>query len=282
VTRETRVTAATGGQLPDDFLSGASGQVQGIRATARALLADAVCDAVRWARLEPWRLRRAAATLPRRRVLVLAIEHDNAPNVLAAARAELESSRHDVTFVGTTVGGRGKFENLNALLERHPPERHDWLLVVDDDVILPSGFLDAFLFLAEHFDLALAQPAHRWRSHAAWSITRRRPGRVVRETAFVEIGPLTALRSVTFSRLLPFPPLRTGWGLDVHWSAVGRERGWKLGIVDATPIRHDLRPIATSYDRAPAIAEARDFLSGRPYTPASQAQRALAEHRGWR
>ncbi len=276
------MTPVTGVQLPDDFLSGTSGQVQGTRATARALLADAVCDSVRWARLEPWRLRRAAAALPRRRVLVLGIEHADAPNVLAAARAELTGSRHDVTFVGTTVGGRGKFENLNALLDHHPPDGYDWLLVVDDDVVLPSGFLAAFLFLAERFDLALAQPAHRWRSHAAWAITRRRPGRVVRETAFVEIGPLTALRSVTFSQLLPFPPLRTGWGLDVHWSAVARDHGWRLGVVDATPIRHDLRPIASTYDRAPAIIEARDFLNGRPYTPASEAQRALAEHRGWR
>ena len=65
----------------------------------------------------------------------------------------------------------------------HPPRRHDWLLVVDDDVELPRGFLDRFLFLCERFSLALAQPAHRLDSHAAWPVTRRRAGSVVRETA---------------------------------------------------------------------------------------------------
>ena len=72
------------------------------------------------------------------------------------------------------------------------PSDYDWLLVVDDDVVLPRGFLDEFVFLAERFDLSLAQPAHRHRSHAAWEVTRRRPFSVVRETGFVEIGPVTA------------------------------------------------------------------------------------------
>ena len=40
-------------------------------------------------------------------------------------------------------GERGKFENLNALLAAHPPAAYDWLLVIDDDVALPRGFLDA-------------------------------------------------------------------------------------------------------------------------------------------
>ena len=97
---------------------------------------------------------------------------------------------------------------------------HDWLLVIDDDVALPRGFLDAFVFLAERFQLRLAQPAHRAHSHAAWQITRRRPQAVVRETRFVEIGPVVAFHHVTFEALLPFPPLRFGWGLDQHWSAL--------------------------------------------------------------
>ena len=72
--------------------------------------------------------------------------------------------------------GRGKFENLNLLLAAHPADGHDWLLVIDDDVELPRGFLDRFLFLCERFSLALAQPAHRLHSHAAWPVTRRRRG----------------------------------------------------------------------------------------------------------
>ncbi len=153
--------------------------------------------------------------------------------------------------------------------------------MVDDDVALPSGFLDTFLFLAERFDFQIAQPAHRHRSHAAWQITRRRRGCVARQTAYVEIGPVTAFHRTTFDALLPFPPLRFGWGLDLHWSALAREHRWREGIIDATPIRHGLRRIAASYDRGDAVAEARAFLAERPYTSARDAQHTLARHRSW-
>ena len=103
----------------------------------------------------------------------------------------------------------------------------------------------------------------------------------MRQTAYVEIGPLVALNAATFDALLPFPPLRAGWGLDAHWAAMAREHDWPLGIVDATPIRHGIRRIAASYDRDEAIAEGRRFLSGRPYLNAADSQRTLAIHRKW-
>jgi GT2 family glycosyltransferase len=266
----------------DDFLSGTSGQVWGIRATARALAADAACDLAALATGLPRRLARPAAVWPRRRILALAIERSDVPNILPAARDELLRSHHDVRFVSIDAGTRGKFENLNELLAANPADGYDWLLLVDDDVALPRGFLDAFVFLAERFDLALAQPAHRWRSHAAYSVTRRRPASVVREIGFTEIGPLSALRAVTFDELLPFPPLRAGWGLDLHWSALARDHGWRQGVIDATPMRHGLRQIATSYSRDAAVAEARTFLAERRYVPAAAANRTLASHRRWR
>jgi hypothetical protein len=268
----------TAGQ-PPDFLSGTSGQVSGIRHTTAAFVLDAVCDAVAWTLLERPRLRAAVARSPRRRVLVLAVEREGELTLLASARAELSRSRHHLDFECKSAGRQGKFENLNALLERRPPRGYDWLIVVDDDVALPRGFLDSFIFLAERFDLRLAQPAHRYRSHAAWKVTRRRPASLVRETAFVEIGPVTAFQARTFDALLPFPSLRVGWGLDAHWSAIAREGAWKLGVIDATPVRHGLRTIAAAYDRQDAINEARQFLAGRPYTPADEALRTIATHR---
>jgi hypothetical protein len=268
----------TSGDEPD-FLSGTSGLVLGVRYTARAILLDGLCDLMAWTLLERPRLRSAAARAPRRRVLALAIEREGEPNLLAAARVELSRSRHEVVFERAAAGRRGKFENLNELLQRHSPRRYDWLLVLDDDVALPRGFLDSFIFLAERFNLRLAQPAHRYRSHAGWKVTRRRPASLVRETAFVEIGPVTALDATTFDTLLPFPPLRVGWGLDAHWSALAREREWKLGIVDATPVRHGLRTIAAAYDRQDAIDEGREFLASRSYTPADIAGRTIATHR---
>jgi len=266
---------------PDDFLSGSGGMVFGIRATTRALASDALASTVAVAAARPWRLRRAARSVPPRRVLALGIERPDEPNLLESTRRELLGSRHRVRFASTVAGDRGKFENLNALLSDNPAAEHDWLLVVDDDVSLPRGFLDVFIFLAERFDLRLAQPAHRRRSHGAWEVTRRRPAAVVRETAFVEIGPVVAFHRDTFDLLLPFPELRAGWGLDLHWSALARDQGWKLGVIDATAIRHGLRHIASAYNHADAVEEARRFLSGRPYTTAAEAQRTLVTHWTW-
>ncbi len=265
-----------------DFLSGTSGHVAGVRRISRAFAGDLIADAWAAARLQPYRLRRAAGGSPRRRVLALAVERTDVPNLLAQARSELLRSRHHVRFASHPVDGGGKFENLNALLREQVVDDYDWLLTVDDDVLLPRGFLDVFLFLAEHFQLRLAQPAHRSRSHAAWAVTRRRLGAVARQTAFVEIGPVTAFHRSTFDLLLPFPDLRVGWGLDAHWSALAREHGWRIGVIDATAVRHSLRPVASSYRHQAAIDEARRFLRDRPYVTSTEAQRTLIEHRSWR
>ena len=266
----------------DDFLSGTSGEVSGIRATTRARVADAIEDAARLARLEPLRLRRAARAWPRRRILALGIERRDQPNLLARSRTELLASHHEVEFVHGEVGGRGRFENLNALLAQAPVTGRDWLLVVDDDVELPSGFLDGFVFLAERFGFRLAQPAHRANSHAAWGVTRRRAGSVARETRFVEIGPVVGFHASTFEAVLPFPALQIGWCVDLHWSALARERGWRMGVLDALAVRHGIRAIASSYDRAAAVEEAREFLSTRPYLPAREAEQTLVTHTAWR
>ncbi|MGO9320166.1 MAG: glycosyltransferase [Solirubrobacteraceae bacterium] len=266
---------------PDDFLSGASGTVGGLDAVRREAL-DTTIDA--WELLSGRRLRLELAARhapPLRRVLALGVERPERQQLAAAIRAELLSSRHDVELHTCAADARGKFENLNLLLAAHPADGHDWLLVLDDDVELPRGFLDRFVFLCERFSLTLAQPAHRLNSHAAWPVTRRRAGSVVRETSFVEIGPVTAFASPAFPVLLPFPELRMGWGLDVHWAALARERDWRCGVVDAVAIGHRAAPAAAAYERGDAVAEARSFLAERPYLSAREADRTLTTHRSW-
>jgi GT2 family glycosyltransferase len=228
-------------------------------------------------RLALWR---AARRAPRRRVLVLGVARPANARTVAAARRELGRSRHVVEeHLGPpALPGEGKWRNLNAALAAHPADGHDWLLLVDDDVRLPRGFLDAFLVCAERFGFRLAQPAHAFASHAAWDVTRRRPGLLARTGRFVEIGPVTAIHRDAFAALLPFPDLAMGWGLDAAWSAAAAQRGWPIGIVDATPIRH-LKPVAGDYPRDAAIAEAEAFLDGRAYVTRDQAGEVLAEHR---
>jgi GT2 family glycosyltransferase len=260
----------------DDFLSGRSGYVAGRR--GQLLRAqDALMDLADL----PARARRAraAAALPRRRVLVVGIERTDVANLIPEARAELARSRHDVTVDIVPAGALGKFENLDVLLGRHDVPSFDWTIVMDDDVALPRDFLDTFLACAEAGGLRLAQPAHRRHSHAAWEVTRRHRGDDWRETTFVEIGPITAFDATAAAELLPFPHgLKMGWGLDAHWSAVAQERGWTIGVVDATPIGHTIRPAADGYPRETAAAEARRFLDGRPYVTRDET-RTLQTHR---
>jgi GT2 family glycosyltransferase len=280
----TPAPSASNGAAPapaDDFLSGTSGTVGGLDALRRSAR-DETIDA--WELLSGRRLRLARAARdspPRRRVLALSVQRPERRALADAITAELTRSRHLLELHTCRPGELGKFENLNRLLAAHPPEGHDWLLVIDDDVVLPRDFLDRFVFLCERFSLALAQPAHRLNSHAAWPVTRRQPGSVARETSFVEIGPVTAFARTTFPVLLPFPDLRMGWGLDVHWAALAREQGWRCGVVDAVSIRHRTAPAAADYPRQAAIDEARAFLAERPYVNAREAELTLATHRGW-
>ena len=270
-----------GAEPTDDFLSGSSGTVGGIDGMRRAVR-DAAIDARELASGRRLALSRAARrSPPRRRVQVLGVVRPEHAALAARAQHELTRSRHRVEVHTRHAREGGKFENLNLMLAEHPPGDHDWLLVIDDDVGLPRGFLDRFLFLCERFDLQLAQPAHRLNSHAAWLVTRRRPGAVARETAFVEIGPVTAFASSTFATLLPFPELRMGWGLDMHWAALARAGGWRCGVIDAVAIRHRAAPAAEAYSRQEAVEEARAFLAQRPYLSAAEAQCTLATHRRW-
>jgi GT2 family glycosyltransferase len=274
--------ASNGRATPgEDFLSGTSGTVGGVDSMLRRVR-DAATDTHELLGGQRLRLARAARSQPpRRRVLVLGVERPTHRTIAARAQTELARSRHAVELCVAPPNGLGKFENLNLLLAAHPPNAYDWALVLDDDVELPRGFLDRFLFLCERFSLQLAQPAHRLDSHAAWPQTRRQPGSIVRETRFVEIGPVTAFASVTFETLLPFPELRMGWGLDAHWAALAGEHGWRCGVTDAVAIRHRLAPAAAGYSRGQAVAEAREFLTTHPYVKAEEAKRTVTTHRRW-
>ncbi|MFL5896134.1 MAG: hypothetical protein ACJ76Z_13620 [Thermoleophilaceae bacterium] len=270
------MTAAPALPDPATFLSGEHGHVGGRRRLALRRAGDRALDAWLAATGAPRRLDALAARTPVRDVAVACVGSSQS-GLLEAALAELRASGHRVELAIGDAGGRGKFENLNTLLADRPAP--GWLLVVDDDVSLPPRFLDRFVALCERCRLDLAQPAQTLASHAAWRFARRRPFSVLRETNFVEIGPVTAFGLRAAAELLPFPELRFGWGLDAHWSALAAARGWRLGIADALPVRHEQRPVAAGYATTAATEEAREFLAGRPYVPAAEAGTTLRVHR---
>jgi hypothetical protein len=253
---------------PATFLSGEHGEVGGRRGQLRHA-ADVLLD--RWLTASGTlrKIDTLASATPARSIRVAGIHRPPAP------APALDSDRHSVrSAFAPMTEGRGKFENLNELVEADA----DWLIVVDDDVVLPPRFLDRFVAVCEWLRFDLAQPAQTLASHAAWRVVRRRPRMLARETRFVEIGPVTAFSRRAAMELLPFPPLRYGWGLDLHWAALAAERGWKLGIVDALPVRHESAPVGASYSSDAAIAEAQQFLATRPYLASSAAGDVLEVH----
>jgi hypothetical protein len=271
-----------------DQLSGDAGDVTHPWRRAKRTLGELAFEAIDRAAGVGRRADALARATPARRVLVAGIYRPGAPLALDPLRSE----RHEVRFALGATGATepalaeqtvaerlagGKFENLNRVLG--DAGEFDWLLVVDDDVRLPARFLDRFLAVCERFELDLAQPAQSQRSHSAWRVTRRRPASLARETRFVEIGPVTAFGRRSAAELLPFPELRFGWGLDLHWAAVAAKRGWRLGVVDATPVRHESALVGSTYAVDDAQAEAADFLADRPYLPAARAGDVLSTHR---
>jgi hypothetical protein len=278
---------------PSTFLSGDAGDVTDPwRRTKRRFgeLAYGALDTLVGTRRSAARLARSApAPLD---ILVVGVYRPG--SLLAEALPALRSERHRVRIALGSTGPAdeslrehtraegltgGKFENLNLVLEATAAAPADWTIAIDDDVRLPRGFLDLFVGVCEAFDLDLAQPAQTLRSHSAWKVTRRRPASLVRQTRFVEIGPVTAFGRAAAAELLPFPELRYGWGLDLHWAAVAAERGWRLGVVDALPVRHELGVVAAAYPRADAVDEAARFLAERPYLPSERAGEVVAVHR---
>lgn len=280
---------------PAQVLSGESGIVTGPRRRAVAFTRDLADTAAGWLMLVPPRLAAAARGAPPRTVHVVGVYGADGARTMAESVAELRRSRHAVSFALGALGpraaglapetvldglaGQGKFENLNALLAAAPPRDADWVVAVDDDAELPRGFLGGFLVCAERFGLQLAQPAQRHAGHAAWRVVRRERWCLARRTRLVEIGPVTAFHRSVAGVLLPFPPVRMGWGLDSWWGGLALERGWRLGVVDATPVRHHARPTASGYDREAAVAEMADFLENRPHIDRGTALQVVERYR---
>lgn len=213
------------------------------------------------------RLRAARSRKPARaeRILIVGIEVPSRSADIHDVVARLRrGSRHDISVSISPMLDQGKFANITAAISSAaaPLASFDWLVITDDDIAFPARLLDDMVAIAAAADLALSQPSHAFLSHATYSITLRRCGLLARRTNFVEIGPLTLIRADIFSALLPFPASRWCYGIDLLWSVAARRAGRRIGIIDATPIRH-LRPVAASYD----IDAARD-----------EGQRLLNEH----
>ncbi len=230
-----------------------------------------------------------------KRVLVLGIYLADRPNNAADTVSVLqESRRHRVDqrwvalgadppgglLEGVTVrtirGKAAKFEILNALLAEIPLGTYDFVLLVDDDIILPHRFVDAFLRLQQTFDLALAQPARTPNSYIDHPIVMQHPGVLGRRTLFVEIGPVVSFARPAYPHLFPFDTLSPmGWGYSNVWARRFEQVGLKMGIVDAVPVDHSLRKPVANYGWQEADRQRKAYLMAHDHLPLDDCFRVI-------
>ncbi len=169
-----------------------------------------------------------------------------------------------------------KFALLNRLIADINLDQYAMLLVVDDDIELPAEFLDRFLAYQVDHDFTLAQPARTHDSFIDHYFVAQLLGVAARWTRFVEIGPLFSLRRNGFPFLLPFDEAAPmGWGLDFAWPVQLEAQGCRLGIIDATPVRHAMRKPVANYDYLLTQEGMSHFLAQCAHLPHAQAFRAL-------
>ena len=241
------------------------------------------------------RLAGAGSSTPRRRILACGIYLADQPNTVDHVVGALESSgRHEVVQRWVALCGdpptrrvaevtvvklperAPKFTILDRLLAAEDREQYDFIVLVDDDIVVPDGFLEAFIGLQDELDFAMAQPARTGNSFIDHPIVRQQPDILARRTMFVEIGPVVGLQRSCFGLVLPFDltsPM--GWGYENVWSRRLAERGLKMGIIDAVAVDHSLRRPVQNYSRAEADRQRKAYLAKVPHYPQEQCLRVL-------
>jgi hypothetical protein len=138
------------------------------------------------------------------------------------------------------VGGLSKFSSFTAL-SRLPDidlPNYDYIMFLDDDIVLPFRDVDRLFQSAADLGLHLAQPALDSRSYGSWEITRQAGGCFLRLTNFVEImAPIMSAHALK-TCVGTFDESVSGWGLDLVWPKLLNYPIDKIGIFDAFPMTH--------------------------------------------
>jgi hypothetical protein len=183
--------------------------------------------------------------------------------------APADASEFTVDWVNALLP---KFVVLNRVLRDIDLSRYEYLILCDDDIILPTGFLDAYIGWLGRYDFALAQPARTHDSFIDHPFVDRLDGLTARQTRFVEIGPLLSIRRDAFSILLPFDETSPmGWGYDFIWPCLIEQAGLKMGIIDALPVAHNLRKPTAHYSADNERKTMKEYLASHPHLSKEEA-----------
>lgn len=172
-----------------------------------------------------------------------------------------------------------KFVFLNKLLSKEDVNSYDYIIICDDDILLPQNFLESYLDLVIKHDLALAQPARTHKSYIDHHFVEQLDGLSARRTRFVEIGPLFSVRKDIFSVIFPFDESTyMGWGYDFVWPCVIEKMGLRMGIIDAVPVDHSLRKPVKNYNYDEAKHSMEKYLSQNQHVKLDEAFTVLESY----
>jgi hypothetical protein len=220
------------------------------------------------------------------KVLVVGVLLTDIENLALDITSWLSHSKHEVVLAWAAVGSApiplelnghtlitsrervDKFELVNRLLKFHQLRDFDYLVVIDDDVELSDAWFDEYLHTQVSAGIDLGQPARTPDSFISHPFTIQIPGIDSRVTEFVEIGPVFSLSRSAIEHLVPFTEAwPMGWGLEAEWRAICRANNLIMGIIDAQPVRHALRPTASTYSTEQSDAHVRKLLREQSLDP---------------
>jgi GT2 family glycosyltransferase len=170
-----------------------------------------------------------------------------------------------------------KFVLINELLAQVDIRSFEYVVLVDDDILLPELFLDRFTAAQAALGFSLAQPARTNGSYIDHPIVAQEPGIFARETRWVEVGPIVSIHHSIYDHIFPFD-LRSpmGWGYENIWAYEMARSGHKMGIIDAFPVDHSLRLPHAYYNAIEAEIARYQLLAARAHLPLDESQQVLA------
>lgn len=203
--------------------------------------------------------------------------HHNVEQVWFSILGETKSKYKNVEIINSEKLARNLLIN-KALCSRNADE-YDYIVICDDDILLPFKFLDKYLMAAEHFDFSISQPARTKNSYRSHDIVYECREYIARETRFVEIGPMVFFRKDIFNKVFPleaFPSM--GWGHDYVWPVKVRQINKKMGIIDILPVDHSLRKPSATYSATTAYQEMKEYLSNNDHISPADAEKVVTYH----
>jgi len=205
----------------------------------------------------------------------LASRSDATQRWIAMGAAPPSRDVQEVT-VRTLRERRPKYELVNELLACEDLSTYDYVLVLDDDIILPSGFLDSFLAVQQHLGFVLAQPALTTDSPFNLPIVEQQCGVLGRQTLLVQAGPIVSFHRSIFDLVFPFDLTSpTGMGYERVWAYLLHERKLKMGIIDAVSVAHCSRNSEPQSDLELARLRCSAYLRGHRHYSLDSCMRVL-------